>query len=342
MIRRGIQDITNQTAAAKENKSLNGNNGGPLKKPVLSKSTADDSAARRSERLSERRGSSTIVPLSPAQPLDEFDREVSKDIRYVTEYSKTIHDSYLQDESKYLPNPNYMSIQSDVTPRMRAILIDWLVEVHQKFKMMPQTLYICINVLDRYLERKVVTRDELQLIGCAALWTASKIEEIYSPEVQDFVLISDRAFRRTDLIAMEGHLLNELDFKLTFPTHWVFLTRWARVANADKKQRLLAEYCVERTLQEHSFLRYKPSLIASAAMLVAMEAVPTSDFQRDHAWTPVLEKHSSYTEGDLQECVQEMREIVADAEHRSLSAVRKKYLTDDKCAVARINVRRQD
>ena len=122
-----------------------------------------------------------------------------------------------------------MASQTDVTPRMRAILIDWMVEVHLKFKLQAQTLYIAVNVLDRFLERKIVVRDELQLIGCTALWTASKIEEIYAPEVQDFVLISDRAFKRSDLLAMEGQMLNVLGFTMTFPTHYIFLTRFARV-----------------------------------------------------------------------------------------------------------------
>ncbi|KAH9259465.1 hypothetical protein BASA81_002508 [Batrachochytrium salamandrivorans] len=96
--------------------------------------------------------------------------------------------------------------------------------------MQPQTLHICVNILDRYLERRAVKRDELQLIGCTALWCASKIEEIYSPEVQDFVHISDRAFKRKDLLDMEGNLLNALDFQLTFPTPHVFLTRFLRIA----------------------------------------------------------------------------------------------------------------
>ena len=121
------------------------------------------------------KGISIVAPRPVLRITDEFEKEVVGDVRYVLEYAAEIYSNYLLAESKHLPTWNYMTSQTDITPRMRAILIDWIVEVHQKFKMQPQTLYICVNVLDRYLERKVVKRDELQLIGCAALWTASKM-----------------------------------------------------------------------------------------------------------------------------------------------------------------------
>jgi len=116
-----------------------------------------------------------VAPRPVLPPLDAFDQEVATDIRYVTEYAAEIYRNYMRTEPLMQPSPRYMDIQTDITPRMRAILIDWLVEVHQKFKMQPQTLFICVNVLDRYLEKKVVKREELQLIGCAALWIASKM-----------------------------------------------------------------------------------------------------------------------------------------------------------------------
>lgn len=325
------------------------NRNGELNERAVKKLTVvKDELPRRSERLSKREAMSSLSSTStsaapPTRPatrilIEEFDREVAKDIRYVCEYARTLYDHYLRVEDKYLPASTYMNEQTDVTARMRSILIDWIVEVHQKFKMQPQTLHICVNILDRFLERRLVKRDELQLIGCTALWCASKIEEIYSPEVQDFVHISDRAFKRKDLLDMEGSLLNALDFQLTFPTTHVFLTRFLRIAGADKRQRLFATYCVERTLQEYSFLQYKPSLVAAAGVSLALEIVSNGT----PMWSSALQRHSSYSEQDLAPCIFEMRNLVADAENRSLLAVRKKYLTEENCAVARIPVARAD
>ena len=80
--------------------------------------------------------------------------------------------------------PTYMTQQTDINQKMRAILIDWLVEVHLKFKLYPETLYLTINLIDRFLEKKLVLRSKLQLVGVTAMLLASKYEEIYAPEVR--------------------------------------------------------------------------------------------------------------------------------------------------------------
>lgn len=79
---------------------------------------------------------------------------------------------------------------------MRAILIDWLVDVHLKFKLLPETLYITVSIIDRFLERIKVSKSRLQLVGVTALFIASKYEEIYPPELKDFVYITDRAYTK--------------------------------------------------------------------------------------------------------------------------------------------------
>jgi len=74
----------------------------------------------------------------------------------------------------------------------RAVLADWLIKVHTKLKLLPETLFLTINLVDRYLERVQVDRDRLQLVGIAAILTATKYEEIYPPSLNDFIIISER------------------------------------------------------------------------------------------------------------------------------------------------------
>lgn len=76
-----------------------------------------------------------------------------------------------------------MNSQPDINSKMRAILIDWLVEVHRKFELMPESLYLTINIVDCYLSMKVVSRRELQLVGIGSMLIACKYEEIWAPEV---------------------------------------------------------------------------------------------------------------------------------------------------------------
>lgn len=78
---------------------------------------------------------------------------------------------------------DYMGLQPDISAKMRSILVDWLIEVHHKFELVPETLYLTINIVDRFLSMKVVQRKELQLVGISSMLLACKYEEIWAPEV---------------------------------------------------------------------------------------------------------------------------------------------------------------
>lgn len=86
---------------------------------------------------------------------------------------------------------------------MRAILVDWIIEVHLKFKLLPETLFITVSLIDRYLEQIQIKRTNLQLVGVTAMLIASKYEEIYAPEVRDFVYITDNAYTKEEILQME-------------------------------------------------------------------------------------------------------------------------------------------
>ena len=104
-----------------------------------------------------------------------------------------------------------MRNQPNINERMRAILVDWLIGVHQSFKLVPETLYLTVNLIDRYLSIKEVERPKLQLVGVACLLIASKYEEIYPPEVKDCVYITDRAYTRQEVLDMERNIVKELE-----------------------------------------------------------------------------------------------------------------------------------
>ena len=218
-----------------------------------------------------------------------------------------------------------MSKQTDINAKMRAILIDWLVEVHLKFKLMPETLYLTVNLIDRFLEKEQIMRNKLQLVGVTAMFMASKYEEIYAPECRDFVYISDKAYTRDEILRFEGVMLGKLNFQLTAPNAFVFVTRFAKVAGIATTPRstteLLANYLVELTLQDYKMLKYLPSLICASAIYLAL----TTSRRGRSPWTLDLEKHSTYKERDLQACVRDICELHDKATTNSLQAVRKKY-----------------
>ena len=152
---------------------------------------------------------------------------------------------------------------------MRAILIDWLVGVQMKFRLQPETLYLCVNIIDRYLSRAHLRRRRLQLLGITALFVACKYEEIYPLEVKDCVYVTDRAYNRQEVLDMECDIVMVLGFKMTVPTAYPFLQRFLHVTNAPKMIRNLASFYTERMLQEYCMLNFRASLVASAAVCLA-------------------------------------------------------------------------
>jgi hypothetical protein len=176
---------------------------------------------------------------------------------------------FILPQTKYCSKP-YMHLQDDINGKMRAILIDWLVEVHMKFRLVPDTLYLCVNLIDRYCSIKPVKRASLQLVGVTALLVACKYEEIYPPEVRDCVYITDRAYSRKQVLDMEQDILKTLNFNITVPTAYPFLVRFLHVVKASELTKHAATYYLERTLQEHDILKYRPSTICASAVVLAM------------------------------------------------------------------------
>jgi cyclin B len=140
------------------------------------------------------------------------------DLQFAEEYQEEIIPYLISLEYKKRINPNYMLNQNDINEKMRMILIDWLIEVHLKFKLLPETLFLTINFIDRYLQNNQTKRDKLQLIAVSSLLIACKYEEIYPPEISSFVYITDNAYKKEDILNYEIKILEDLEYDLTYPS----------------------------------------------------------------------------------------------------------------------------
>lgn len=224
-----------------------------------------------------------------------------------------------------------MNMQQDINQKMRTILIDWLIEVHHKFKLQPQTLWLTVNILDRYLEKVQIMRSKLQLVGISALLIASKYEEIYPPEVKDCVYITDNAYDRQEILAMETTVLTKLEYMITVPTGYHFLIRYLNCIQASERTRNLASYYAERNLQEADMLCVMPHKFAAAAVYAALaqENQQIAKLRTCPIWTRTLEEESGLTGNDLKQCarnlISHVREESETASKRRLVASKKKY-----------------
>lgn len=264
-------------------------------------------------------------------PSDNIDERDAEDPLCATEYVQDMYQHFRLKEGSTSVRPLYMENQTHINERMRSILVDWLVEVHLKFKLVPETLYLTINLIDRYLERQEVSRPRLQLVGVTSLLIASKYEEIYPPELRDLVYICDRAYTRTEIIEMEEKILKTLEYNITIPSAHAFLVRFLKAAHADKRIVQLSCYILDGTLQSYNLLHYLPSQLAAAAVFIARRTVGRN------SWSPTLLKYANYCEEDIMPIAKAVMNEKANAA-QELRAVNKKYTSSRYGGVASLTL----
>jgi cyclin A len=222
-------------------------------------------------------------------------------------------------EAKYLPKASYMDKQPDITHNMRQILVDWLVEVSEEYKLQTETLYLAVNFIDRFLSLMSVQRAKLQLVGTAAMFIASKFEEIYPPDVTEFVYITDDTYTKRQVLRMEHLVMKVLEFDVSPPTSHLFCSKLSAMAGSDARTTSFAMYLNELTLMSASFLRYSPSLTAAASVALARHTVGLA------AWPESVAESSGYRLEDIQACLLDLHQQHVAAEGFQQQAMREKY-----------------
>ena len=263
--------------------------------------------------------------------LSEKKVKTKIDIQNADEYFNDICTELFKNEEKYLADPNYMSRQGDINSRMRAILIDWLIDVHLKYKLVPQTMYIAVNLIDRYLEKNETNRAKLQLVGVTAMFIACKYEEIYPPDLKDFVYITDGAYVKADVLKMEYKMLKSLDFNITFPTQWSIFEVYRKKLDLNEKTFKLAWFLMELCLINYKSLKFKMSVLAASAILIATK---TLGVYRNY-W---FNKNIGIDEKKLEECCKEMYDFYTYNSSHNLQAIRKKFASPKFDEVSKIKI----
>ncbi|PWZ21357.1 Cyclin-B1-3 [Zea mays] len=212
----------------------------------------------------------------------------------IVEYVEDIYRFYKSTEGTCLPLNSYMSSQAEISERMRAILIDWIIEVQYRLTLMPETLYLTVYIIDQYLSMESVPRKELQLVGISAMLIASKYEEIWAPLVKDLMCLCDNAFTRDQVLTKEKAILDRLHWNLTVPTMYMFIVRYLKAAMCDTELENMAFFYSELALVHYAMLVYPPSVTAAAAVYAAR-----STLGMNPPWTDILEHHTGLAEPQL-------------------------------------------
>ena len=192
-----------------------------------------------------------------------------------------------------LPNAHYMDNQHEIQWSMRAVLMDWLVQVHHRFNLLPETLFLCVNYIDRFLSCKVVSLGKLQLVGATAIFIAAKYEEINCPSVQEIVYMVDGGYNIDEILKAERFMLTMLQFELGWPGPMSFLRRISKADDYDLETRTLAKYFLEITLMDERFIGSPPSFAAAGAHCLARLMLHKG------YWSPQHVHYSGYTYSQL-------------------------------------------
>ncbi|KAL3080543.1 hypothetical protein niasHS_013737 [Heterodera schachtii] len=173
---------------------------------------------------------------------------------------------------------NYMPLQSDITEAMRSVLVDWCVDVVTEFELCPATFFLTVSLTDRTLSRVDCPRDKLQLLGAAAVLTASKMHEIFPPTIKDIVHATDDCYTDAQVLRMEKIILKATDFSLGFPladTFAEFFDYFAPTPLTDVQRHMMWYLLELSTLHYSSVYRHLPSRLAAAAFVIAAACHPT-------------------------------------------------------------------
>lgn len=284
--------------------------------------------------------SSQAVESAPQETgIEDIDIEDAGNPQLVVEYVQDIYNYLRQMERTQSIEAEYLSGQSEILPKMRSVLVDWLIGVHLQFHLLQETLYTTVAIIDRYLQIEVgsgsVTRNKLQLVGVAAMLVAAKYEEIYAPEVKDFVYITDRAYTEKEILKMEIKILSVLQFDLGRPLPLHFLRRASKAGGVEAITHTLAKYIMELPLGAYSMASVAPSQLASAALALSMRLLDPMS-RPSELWSGTLRHYTKYSLAELQPTIRQLAALLVTAPQAKLGTVYQKYSNKKFMKIARI------
>jgi G2/mitotic-specific cyclin 1/2 len=259
---------------------------------------------------------------------------ISKPLRFVSsnwyKAPPTIFFSYffsiVNPQERFRLPPNFLAKQPHVNSKHRESCVDFLVQMHrhisQAFEQSLQleTLFLAVSILDRFLSRKVIAFEKLNLIAVSCFFVASKVEETYYPSIDQLLRFVPRLGKKDDVLLSERLILNELRYTLGAPTPVTFLKRYAKAAFADSSIGMAARFICEFSLMSDTVVGgIPPSMIAACSIAHALRVT-------SHApWSATLQHYTGYSYDELRPCLVEMRELVKSAPTMRAQTIYKKY-----------------
>ena len=247
-----------------------------------------------------------------------------ENISFVGEYLEEIYMNLLLEESQATIKPKfgYMDTQPEINEIMRAILIDWIIDVHLRFNLRQETLFMTIWLIDTYLSFAFVHRDKLQLLGITCLLISCKSHEIYYPQNDKLIEMTDNAYSKEEMLTMENEILKKLNFFIVCPNPIDFYNILSKMFNFEKKQYYLGNYFIESALVNYQILKYSSSVIASSCTYLVMKYYRINGYQKLYNNFIINEQ---FPEDVIKDAAKEIYVLVDNLSKSKFKSVKKKY-----------------
>lgn len=286
------------------------------------------------------------IPSSSDVPA-EFDCD-SADIYNITTASEYVVDickywRELEQQTPIRANFLFNRTEGTASPQNRAVLIDWLYQVHDRFKLLSDTFHMTIQLIDRYLQITDVSKHELQLIGSTALLIACKYEEMTIPGMNDFVYVSDNAYSKEDMKEMERRMISALSYDLGRPLSINFLRRYSKIVQATDIEHTLGKYLLDLTFIDHSLSHLSPSYISACASFLSrylfsyrrLSSSTSVSLLIEHLWpNQFMSFHTGYTFEQLRSGIEQLAQLLIAQDTSKLKSVQKKFSQSQLFSVA--------
>lgn len=170
-----------------------------------------------------------------------------------------------------MPDIHSIEIQTEIQWFMRPYLLDFLLEAHHAFQLLPETLHLAVNLLDRYCSKRVVYKRHYQLVGCASLLIAAKYGDRKErvPTIRELKSMCCSLYDDDMFTQMEWHVLATLNWVIGHPTVTSFQQLALTEVSFDPELEHMAWYLSEIALYHKEFIPVRPSVMARSALALA-------------------------------------------------------------------------
>jgi cyclin B len=247
-----------------------------------------------------------------------------ENIFFAGEYLEEIYLNLLLEEKQATIKPQigYMNNQTEINEIMRAILIDWIIDIHLRFNLRQETLFMTIWLIDTYLSYAFVSRDKFQLLGITCLLISCKSHEIYYPQQNKLIEMTDNAYTKEEMLKMENEILKKLNFYIVCPNPIDFYNILSKMFNFEKKHYYLGNYFIESALVYYQILKYSSSVIASSCAYLVMKYYRINGYQKLYNNFIINEQNP---EDVIKDAAKEIYILVENLAKSKFKSVKKKF-----------------